>query len=141
MRRASSRSLNTFKHALTQEVAFGGLLQERRRTLHARIVEAVESGQRALALATARGDVGTQVIAIFYVDSLYYDLGDDRRPMDFLGWNVASLEGDLIRERFGMTGLPCLLSRVSLSWSLVELGGPCVSCLSRFVDAGTDFSS
>ncbi|MBM3224854.1 MAG: hypothetical protein FJZ47_13755, partial [Candidatus Tectomicrobia bacterium] len=33
----------TFKHALTHEVAYGGLLQERRRTLHAGIVEAIEA--------------------------------------------------------------------------------------------------
>jgi class 3 adenylate cyclase/tetratricopeptide (TPR) repeat protein len=33
---------HTFKHALTHEVAYGSLLQERRRTLHARIVEAIE---------------------------------------------------------------------------------------------------
>jgi class 3 adenylate cyclase/tetratricopeptide (TPR) repeat protein len=32
----------TFKHALTHEVAYSGLLQERRRGLHARIVEALE---------------------------------------------------------------------------------------------------
>jgi len=32
----------TFKHALTQEVAYGSLLQEQRRTLHAQIVEAIE---------------------------------------------------------------------------------------------------
>jgi class 3 adenylate cyclase/tetratricopeptide (TPR) repeat protein len=32
----------TFKHALTHEVAYGNLLQERRRALHARIVEAIE---------------------------------------------------------------------------------------------------
>src|SRR5262249_1330649 len=32
----------TFKHALTHEVAYGSLLQERRRTLHARIVETIE---------------------------------------------------------------------------------------------------
>jgi predicted ATPase len=32
----------TFKHALTHEVAYHGLLQERRRALHARIVEALE---------------------------------------------------------------------------------------------------
>jgi len=32
----------TFKHALTQEVAYAGLLQERRCTLHARIVAAIE---------------------------------------------------------------------------------------------------
>jgi tetratricopeptide (TPR) repeat protein len=33
----------TFKHALTHEVAYSGLLQERRRGLHARIVEALEA--------------------------------------------------------------------------------------------------
>ena len=33
----------TFKHALTHEVAYGGLLQDRRRVLHARIVEAIET--------------------------------------------------------------------------------------------------
>ncbi len=32
----------TFKHALTHEVAYASLLQERRRALHARIVEAIE---------------------------------------------------------------------------------------------------
>ena len=32
----------TFKHALTHEVAYGSLLQDRRRALHGRIVEAIE---------------------------------------------------------------------------------------------------
>ncbi len=32
----------TFKHALTHEVAYGSVLQERRRALHARILEAIE---------------------------------------------------------------------------------------------------
>jgi len=32
----------TFRHALTHEVAYGSVLQERRRTLHARIAEAIE---------------------------------------------------------------------------------------------------
>jgi tetratricopeptide (TPR) repeat protein len=32
----------TFKHALTHEVAYSGLLQERRRALHAQIVDAIE---------------------------------------------------------------------------------------------------
>jgi class 3 adenylate cyclase/tetratricopeptide (TPR) repeat protein len=32
----------TFKHALTHEVAYGGLLQDRRRVLHARVVDAIE---------------------------------------------------------------------------------------------------
>src|SRR5438128_9480963 len=34
---------DTFKHALTHEVAYGSLLLERRRVLHARIVEALEA--------------------------------------------------------------------------------------------------
>jgi len=34
----------TFKHALTHEVAYGSLFQDRRRTLHARAVEAIERG-------------------------------------------------------------------------------------------------
>jgi class 3 adenylate cyclase/tetratricopeptide (TPR) repeat protein len=84
--------------------------------------QAVESGQRALALATTLGDVDLQVMANFYVGSLYYDLGDYPRAMDCLGWNVVSLEGDRLRKRFGMTGLPSVLSRVYLSWSLAELG-------------------
>jgi hypothetical protein len=43
----------TFKHALTHEVAYGSLLQERRRALHARTVEALEG--------LARSRVGDQV--------------------------------------------------------------------------------
>jgi class 3 adenylate cyclase/tetratricopeptide (TPR) repeat protein len=33
----------TFKHALTHEVAYGSVLQDRRRSLHARIVDAIEA--------------------------------------------------------------------------------------------------
>src|SRR5215467_4143955 len=36
----------SFKHALTHEVTYGGLLQEHRRALHARIVEAIERVHR-----------------------------------------------------------------------------------------------
>src|SRR5262249_46994109 len=32
-----------FTHALTQEVAYAGLLQDRRRDLHARVVDAIET--------------------------------------------------------------------------------------------------
>jgi class 3 adenylate cyclase/tetratricopeptide (TPR) repeat protein len=55
----------TFKHALTQQVAYETLLQERRRALHAQIVEALEAlaGERVaeqvdrLAQHTLRGEV------------------------------------------------------------------------------------
>ena len=43
-RRSSSPSqVYRFKHALTHEVAYGSLLQARRRTLHARLVEVLEA--------------------------------------------------------------------------------------------------
>jgi class 3 adenylate cyclase/tetratricopeptide (TPR) repeat protein len=61
----------TFKHALTHEVAYGGLLQERRRSLHARIVEALEAlaGERVaeqverLAQHALRGEVWDKALA------------------------------------------------------------------------------
>ena len=47
----------TFKHALTQQVAYESLLQERRRSLHARIVEALEAlaGERVAEQVRASG--------------------------------------------------------------------------------------
>ena len=61
----------TFKHALTQEVAYGGLLQERRRALHAAIVRAFEglyperAGEQTswLTLHAFRGEVWDRAVA------------------------------------------------------------------------------
>jgi predicted ATPase len=61
----------TFKHALTHEVAYSGLLQERRRVLHARIVEVLEAlageqvaGQvERLAYHALRGEVWAKALA------------------------------------------------------------------------------
>ena len=63
----------TFKHALTHEVAYNSLLQERRRVLHARIVEALEAlaGNRVaeqverLAYHTFRGEVWDKAMAYY----------------------------------------------------------------------------
>jgi tetratricopeptide (TPR) repeat protein len=60
----------TFKHALTHEVAYGSLLQERRRTLHAGIVEASETLYRdrlsdqveRLAYHAVRGEMWEQAL-------------------------------------------------------------------------------
>ncbi len=60
----------TFKHALTHEVAYGGLLHERRKGLHAQIVEAIERlpGARlaeqaeALARHALRGEVWDKAV-------------------------------------------------------------------------------
>ncbi len=60
----------TFKHALTHEVSYGGLLQDRRRDLHARIVDAIETLHRdrlgeqieRLAHHALRGELGDKAV-------------------------------------------------------------------------------
>jgi class 3 adenylate cyclase/tetratricopeptide (TPR) repeat protein len=61
----------TFKHALTHEVAYGSLLHERQRALHARIVEAIEAlysnrmieQVERLAHHAARGEVWAKALS------------------------------------------------------------------------------
>jgi len=63
----------TFKHALTHEVAYGSLLQERRRSLHARILEAIErlypdrlaEQDERLALHALRGEIWDKALTYF----------------------------------------------------------------------------
>ena len=83
---------------------------------------AVESGQHALAVAETLGDFALQVMAHHYLGVAYHALGDHRRAMGLLRSNVESLAGDLLRERFGMTGLPAVISRAWLARCLAELG-------------------
>ncbi|HEV8724047.1 MAG TPA: AAA family ATPase, partial [Candidatus Binatia bacterium] len=64
----------TFKHALTHEVAYGSLLQERRRAIHARIVEAIErlypdrvaEQVELLAHHASRGELLEKSVAYFH---------------------------------------------------------------------------
>jgi len=61
----------TFKHALTHEVTYGGLLQERRRWLHARVVDVIETLHRdrlgeqieRLAHHAVRGDLHEKAVS------------------------------------------------------------------------------
>jgi len=83
---------------------------------------AIESGQRALEIAEALGDFPLQIDVNFHLGLAYNSLGDYRRALKCLGRNVAFLQGELVRERFGMSGLPSVFSR---SWSVncfAELG-------------------
>ena len=83
---------------------------------------AVESGERALAVATALGDFPLEVLANIFLGTAYHALGDYRRAVDCFRRNVVSLTGELTHERFGMTGLPAVMSRTWLVWCLSELG-------------------
>jgi tetratricopeptide (TPR) repeat protein len=83
---------------------------------------AIASGQRALAIATALGNFAVQIETNIRLGQLYHALGDYLVAVDFLQWTIASLEGELLRERFGMAIVPSVLSRTWLVWCLAEVG-------------------
>jgi tetratricopeptide (TPR) repeat protein len=83
---------------------------------------ALEAGRRALAIAQDLGDSALQVTTHTHLGVVYGTLGQYRRAVDMLRGNVQSLAGPRGRERFGMVGLPAVLSSGFLAWYLAELG-------------------
>jgi tetratricopeptide (TPR) repeat protein len=84
--------------------------------------KAIETGQRALAMAESLGEVALRVQAAYYLGLAYHLLGDLHQAVEALGRNVTALEGELVRERFGLPYLPSVFSRTWLAWCLAELG-------------------
>jgi class 3 adenylate cyclase/tetratricopeptide (TPR) repeat protein len=180
----------TFKHTLTHEVAYASLLHERRRVLHAKVVDAIETlhpdalaehrdrlvhhafrgelwskaiahlrdlvevaspeqiddvmgkgpespgqlwwmgeheralkaAERDLAVAASFGNFGMRVVSSCRLAQANHALGNYPRAVDLLRQVVASLHGDLVRERFGMVAFPSVWARSWLAWTLAEMG-------------------
>jgi class 3 adenylate cyclase/DNA-binding winged helix-turn-helix (wHTH) protein/tetratricopeptide (TPR) repeat protein len=84
--------------------------------------EAVEAGERALAIAQHIGDFALQVAANFHLGASYQVLGDYHRGIDILSRAAASLEGELSNERLGLPVPPSIFCREWLIFCLAELG-------------------
>ena len=84
--------------------------------------QAIAAAHRALALATAGGDVVLHGLANNTLGRAYRAQGDYRQAIDCLGQAVASLDGARRRERFGEAQLPAVLSRAHLAWCHAEMG-------------------
>jgi tetratricopeptide (TPR) repeat protein len=84
--------------------------------------QAITSGQRALALATASEDIVLHALANRYLGVAYQLQGDYRRAIDCCTQTVASLEGARRHERFGQVVLPAVSSYAWLAWCHAELG-------------------
>jgi tetratricopeptide (TPR) repeat protein len=83
---------------------------------------AVEIGQRALVLAGTLGDTALQVVTRLFLGRAYRALGDYPQAIDLQRQNLMSLDGAPLRERFGLSALPSVLSRDILVRCLAELG-------------------
>jgi class 3 adenylate cyclase/tetratricopeptide (TPR) repeat protein len=84
--------------------------------------QAIAAAQRALALATASGDVVLQALANYFLGFAYWLQGDYRWAIDCFKQTVASLKGARRRERFGLVSLPAVISRACLAACHAELG-------------------
>ncbi|MGH8067930.1 MAG: AAA family ATPase [Candidatus Entotheonellia bacterium] len=84
--------------------------------------QAMAAAQRALALATAAGEVVLHAQANYYLGVAYMAQGDYRRAIDCLRQTVVSLEGARRHERFGWALLPAVSSHNRLATCHAELG-------------------
>ena len=83
---------------------------------------ALETGQRVFSLANNLGDFSLQILAHYSLGRVHSALGNYPQAVELLRKNVTLLQGDLSRERFGLTGLASVSSSDELSQALAELG-------------------
>jgi len=83
---------------------------------------ALESARRALTIAISLGDLSLEVPANNYLAYPHWGLGDYRAAITVFQRNVVALQGDLMRERYGLAAPPSILSRAWLVFCLSELG-------------------
>jgi tetratricopeptide (TPR) repeat protein len=86
------------------------------------LLQAIAAAQRALALATARGEVALHAQANYYLGLSYKNQGNHPWAIDCFGQTVASLKGAGHHESFGQALLPAVSSRAYLAESHAELG-------------------
>jgi class 3 adenylate cyclase/tetratricopeptide (TPR) repeat protein len=84
--------------------------------------QASAAAQRALALATASGEVVRQAQANLRLGAVSQAQGDYRRAIDCLRQSLAGFDGAPRREHFGQVFLPTVLSRAYLASCHAELG-------------------
>jgi tetratricopeptide (TPR) repeat protein len=84
--------------------------------------QAIATAQRALALATASGEVILHALANQRLGFAYWAQGGYRRAIDCFRQTVESLDGAQHHERFGEAILPAVHSRAWLAVCHAELG-------------------
>ena len=83
---------------------------------------ALESGERALAIASALGDAALKAVANHRIGEAHVSLGDFRKAADSFEGNLERPSAALSPQRFGMAALQSVTSRSWLAWCLGFLG-------------------
>src|SRR5262245_2514982 len=83
---------------------------------------ALRAAERDLTVAASFGNFGMRVVSICRLAQANPALGNFERAVELLRQVVASLDGDLARERFGMIAFSSVWARSWLAWSLAEMG-------------------
>jgi tetratricopeptide (TPR) repeat protein len=86
------------------------------------LTEVIAVGQNAQTLAESLGDVPLQVTGNLYLGAAYLWTGDYRRAEGLFLKVLPLLEGELSRERFGLTGFPAVIARAYVIWSFADRG-------------------
>jgi tetratricopeptide (TPR) repeat protein len=86
------------------------------------LVRGLETGQRAVAIAEALDDLSLRVAADQYLGQVLLDRGAHREATVIFGRHVDELEGDRLRQHFGMAGYPSVFYRFLLGYCHAELG-------------------
>jgi tetratricopeptide (TPR) repeat protein len=84
--------------------------------------KAYELGDRARSMEEPLKHFPLRVTVNYYLGLACLSVGDYLRAEKLLRENVDSLQGDRIRERFGVAGYPAAMSRTYLAWALAERG-------------------
>src|SRR5438128_3661415 len=119
---------DTFKHALTHEVAYGSLLLERRRVLHARLVEALEAlapdrvaeQVERLAHHALRGEVWDKAVA--YCQQAGARAHDRAAFREAVAYFEQALQALAHLREHGDTGVRAFEIRLALGDALSTLG-------------------
>jgi tetratricopeptide (TPR) repeat protein len=83
---------------------------------------ALRAAERDLTVSTSFANFGMRVVSICRLAQANHALGNYARAVELLRQVVASLDGDLARESFGMIAFSSVWARSWLAWSLAELG-------------------
>ena len=84
--------------------------------------QAEATGQRALTISSELNDFALGVVTNFFLAQDRFTAGEYQRAIHHCQKSLANLWGERVYERFGLTGLPSVLARIWLSWSLAEQG-------------------